>query len=61
MFDLDQFVADCRGALAADKQPRSERLGDPEVIATWSELGKIPPGEIPGGIPRTVPSEIKGE
>src|SRR5207253_5146569 len=29
-----------------------QRLGDPQVIATWSELGKIPPGEIPGGIPR---------
>jgi len=27
------------------------RLGDPEVIATWSELAKIPPNEIPGGIP----------
>ena len=27
------------------------RLGDPEVIATWSELAKIPPTEIPGGIP----------
>ena len=29
-----------------------QRLGDPEVIATWAELGKIPPGDIPGGIPR---------
>jgi imidazolonepropionase-like amidohydrolase len=28
------------------------KLGDPEVIATWSELAKIPPNEIPGGIPR---------
>ena len=28
-----------------------QKLGDPEVIATWSELAKIPPGEIPGGIP----------
>jgi imidazolonepropionase-like amidohydrolase len=32
-----------------------QRLGDPQVIATWSELGKIPPGEIPGGIPRIPP------
>jgi imidazolonepropionase-like amidohydrolase len=30
-----------------------QRLGDPEVIATWSELAKIPPTEIPGGMPRT--------
>jgi imidazolonepropionase-like amidohydrolase len=29
-----------------------QKLGDPEVIATWSELAKIPQGEIPGGIPR---------
>lgn len=29
-----------------------QKLGDPEVIATWSELGKIPPGEIPGGLQR---------
>ena len=29
-----------------------QRLGDPEVIKTWSELGKIPPNEIPGGMPR---------
>jgi imidazolonepropionase-like amidohydrolase len=28
-----------------------QKLGDPEVIATWSELGKIPPNEIPGGVP----------
>jgi imidazolonepropionase-like amidohydrolase len=30
-----------------------QKLGDPEVIATWAELAKIPAGEIPGGIPRT--------
>jgi imidazolonepropionase-like amidohydrolase len=29
-----------------------QKLGDPEVIATWSELAKIPPNEIPGGVPR---------
>jgi imidazolonepropionase-like amidohydrolase len=29
-----------------------QKLGDPEVIATWSELGKLPQGEIPGGVPR---------
>jgi imidazolonepropionase-like amidohydrolase len=29
-----------------------KRLGDPEVIATWSDLGKIQPNEIPGGVPR---------
>jgi imidazolonepropionase-like amidohydrolase len=28
-----------------------KKTGDPEVIATWSELAKIPPGEIPSGIP----------
>jgi hypothetical protein len=27
------------------------KLGDPEVIATWAELGKVPPGEIPNGVP----------
>jgi cytosine/adenosine deaminase-related metal-dependent hydrolase len=29
-----------------------QKVGDPEVIATWSDLAKIPPNEIPGGIPR---------
>ena len=29
-----------------------QKLGDPEVIATWAELAKIPAGEIPGGVPR---------
>jgi imidazolonepropionase-like amidohydrolase len=28
-----------------------KKTGDPEVIATWSELAKIPANEIPGGIP----------
>src|SRR5205814_5851840 len=28
-----------------------QKLGDPEVIATWSELAKIPAAEIPGGVP----------
>jgi imidazolonepropionase-like amidohydrolase len=27
------------------------RLGDPAVIATWSQLGAIPADEIPGGVP----------
>jgi len=29
-----------------------QRLGDPKVIATWSELDKIPGSEIPGGLRR---------
>ena len=28
-----------------------QKLGDPEVIATWPELAKIPAAEIPGGVP----------
>jgi len=32
-----------------------QKTGDPEVIATWSDLAKIPPGEIPGGIPQMPP------
>ncbi len=32
-----------------------QKSGDPEVIATWSELAKIPPGEIPGGVPQIPP------
>src|SRR3989441_12422933 len=28
-----------------------QKLGDPEVIATWSELAKTPAAEIPGGVP----------
>ena len=32
-----------------------QRLGDPEVIATWSDLAKIAPNEVPGGIPRIPP------
>jgi imidazolonepropionase-like amidohydrolase len=35
-----------------------KKTGDPEVIATWSELAKIPPGEIPGGIPH-IPASPK--
>jgi imidazolonepropionase-like amidohydrolase len=35
-----------------------QKLGDPEVIKTWSELGKIPPSEIPGGMPR-MPAQPK--
>ena len=33
-----------------------QKLGDPEVIATWSELAKIPEAEIPGGVPRVPPA-----
>jgi imidazolonepropionase-like amidohydrolase len=29
-----------------------QKLGDPEVIKTWSELTKIPRNDIPGGVPR---------
>src|SRR5205085_5997678 len=32
-----------------------QKTGDPEVIATWSDLAKIPPSEIPGGIPNMPP------
>lgn len=32
-----------------------QQLGDPEVIATWLDLDKIPAGEIPTGIPRVPP------
>jgi imidazolonepropionase-like amidohydrolase len=28
-----------------------QRVGDPEVIATWSQLAKTPANEIPGGVP----------
>ena len=28
-----------------------QQLGDPQVIATWSQLAKIPANEIPGGVP----------
>jgi imidazolonepropionase-like amidohydrolase len=28
-----------------------QRFGDPEVIATWSQLAKTPANEIPGGVP----------
>jgi imidazolonepropionase-like amidohydrolase len=31
------------------------RLGDPQVIATWSDLAKVSPDEIPGGIPKREP------
>jgi imidazolonepropionase-like amidohydrolase len=33
-----------------------QKAADPEVIATWSELAKIPPNDIPGGIPRMPPA-----
>jgi imidazolonepropionase-like amidohydrolase len=33
-----------------------QKTGDPEVIATWSDLAKIPQNEIPGGIPRVPPA-----
>ena len=35
-----------------------EKLGDPEVIKTWSELAKISANEVPGGIPR-MPAQPK--
>ncbi|HLQ79088.1 MAG TPA: amidohydrolase family protein [Terriglobia bacterium] len=28
-----------------------QQFGDPQVIATWSQLAKTPAGEIPGGVP----------
>jgi len=28
-----------------------EELGDPQVIATWSQLAKVPANQIPGGVP----------
>ena len=31
-----------------------QRLGDPEVIQSWSELSRISPDRIPGGIPRAM-------
>jgi imidazolonepropionase-like amidohydrolase len=34
-----------------------QRLGDPQVIASWAELGKIPPAEIPGGLRTRPPRE----
>jgi imidazolonepropionase-like amidohydrolase len=36
-----------------------QRLGDPEVIATWAELSKIPRADIPGGVPRFEPEDPK--
>jgi len=33
-----------------------QKNGDPDVIATWSDLAKIPPAEIPGGPPRVPPA-----
>jgi imidazolonepropionase-like amidohydrolase len=33
-----------------------QKVGDPQVIATWSELAKVPPNEIPGGVPRIPPA-----
>jgi imidazolonepropionase-like amidohydrolase len=35
------------------------RLGDPQVIATWAELGKIPAKDIPGGLQRRPPQELR--
>lgn len=32
-----------------------KKAGDPEVIATWSDLAKVPPNQIPGGIPQIPP------
>ena len=32
-----------------------QKVGDPEVIATWSDLAKITAKDIPGGIPRIPP------
>ena len=33
-----------------------QKLGDPEVIATWGDLAKIPGNEIPGGVPPWPPA-----
>ena len=32
-----------------------QKVGDPEVIATWGDLAKIPANEIPGGVPQIPP------
>ena len=32
-----------------------QKAGDPEVIATWSDLAKIPSNDIPGGVPHIPP------
>jgi hypothetical protein len=37
---------------AVNLTPIEQRLGDPEVIASWAELASIPAEKIPGGIPR---------
>ncbi len=36
-----------------------KRLGDPEVIQSWSELERIPANRIPGGIPQAILSESR--
>jgi imidazolonepropionase-like amidohydrolase len=33
-----------------------QKVGDPEVIATWGDLAKIPAKDIPGGVPRIPPA-----
>src|SRR5207253_1153925 len=33
-----------------------QKLGHPALIATWSELAKIPEAEMPGGVPRVPPA-----
>jgi imidazolonepropionase-like amidohydrolase len=35
------------------------RLGDPEVIESWSELARIPSGKIPGGIPHATLNAVR--
>lgn len=36
-----------------------KKLGDPEVIQSWAELGRIPPDDIPGGLRRRPAREAR--
>src|SRR5262249_44992410 len=33
-----------------------KKAGDPEVVGTWSDLAKLSPSDIPGGIPSVPPA-----
>lgn len=39
--------------------PIEKRLGDPEVIQSWSELERIPASRIPGGVPSATMSRSR--
>ena len=52
MFDLDQFIADCRAALAADKSHKNVREIVARAVCDYFTLGSVILGSMISVYPR---------